>query len=542
MNKALWTLKGKSILVVDDFPDIRALVREMLKNFGATTIDVARNAEQCLELLADKRYDVVLCDYNLGDGKDGQQILEEARVRELVPYSSIFIMITAENTMNMVMGAVEYEPDAYLSKPFTQVVLESRLRKLEQKKAVLREISAAMDTRNLERALALCEQSLTQEKKHYFDIMKLRGDLQMRLHSFKAARAIFDEVIAIRPLSWALLGRGKALYELGEHAEAEQSFREAIAANAHFVAAFDWLARAEQAQGRIEAAQQTLKQAVELSPKNTARQKTLAEVSLKTNDLATAEAAYKAVVVEGRHSIHRKPKDFGAFAELKVHLDKPQEAAKLLGAVGREFKHASGEDQLMASMVESKIAGALGQDDVSAAALDRAMALHAKHPGTLRSEDALDLAASCFAAGRKEEAVGLMQAAVRSHHEDPAFLEQARAVFDQAGLADEGEQLIDTEHQAMIRLNNEGVALARDGKLRDSVVLFLKAAQSMPENTTINLNAAQSLLMLMSRQGADPRSLEQVRIYLTRVRGQAANQDRFDKIYNQYRQLATGTE
>ena len=55
MNKALWTLKGKSILVVDDFPDIRALVREMLKNFGATTIDVARNAEQCLELLADKR-------------------------------------------------------------------------------------------------------------------------------------------------------------------------------------------------------------------------------------------------------------------------------------------------------------------------------------------------------------------------------------------------------------------------------------------------------------------------------------------------------
>ena len=60
--------------------------------------------------------------------------------------------------------------------------------------------------------------------------------------------------------------------------------------------------------------------------------------------------------------------------------------------------------------------------------------------------------------------------------------------------------------------------------------------------TTINLNAAQSLLMLMSRQGADPRSLDQVRIYLTRVRGQAANQDRFDKIYNQYRQLATGTE
>ena len=74
------------------------------------------------------------------------------------------------------------------------------------------------------------------------------------------------------------------------------------------------------------------------------------------------------------------------------------------------------------------------------------------------------------------------------------------------------------------------------------MVLFLKAAQSMPENTTINLNAAQSLLMLMSHQGADRRSLEQVRIYLTRVRGRAANQDRFDKIYNQYRQLATGTE
>jgi hypothetical protein len=47
-------------------------------------------------VLLAKTRDVVLCDYNLGDGKNGQQVLEETRVRNLMLPSSVWLMVSAE--------------------------------------------------------------------------------------------------------------------------------------------------------------------------------------------------------------------------------------------------------------------------------------------------------------------------------------------------------------------------------------------------------------------------------------------------------------
>ena len=104
----LWTLKGKKILIVDDFPAMRSMMRTMLAAFGADNIAEARTGEEALELLEEESKEIILCDYNLGEGKDGQQVLEEAKHRELIPYSTVFILVTAENTSDMVMGAMEH--------------------------------------------------------------------------------------------------------------------------------------------------------------------------------------------------------------------------------------------------------------------------------------------------------------------------------------------------------------------------------------------------------------------------------------------------
>ncbi|MGD8932607.1 MAG: response regulator, partial [Chromatiales bacterium] len=112
-------LNQRSYLVVDDFGDMRSTLRSMLSLFGVTDIDNAKNGADAIQQMEHKRYGVVLCDYNLGIGKDGQQVLEEARHRNLISVSTAFIMITAENTLSMVLGALEYEPDSYLYKPFT---------------------------------------------------------------------------------------------------------------------------------------------------------------------------------------------------------------------------------------------------------------------------------------------------------------------------------------------------------------------------------------------------------------------------------------
>ena len=110
---------GKNYLVVDDFIGVRQLLRESLRSLGARNIDQAASGGEAMGLLAKIRYDVVLCDFNLGDGKNGQQVLEEARVRNLLLPSSVWMMVSAEKSVESVMGAAEHQPDAYLVKPIT---------------------------------------------------------------------------------------------------------------------------------------------------------------------------------------------------------------------------------------------------------------------------------------------------------------------------------------------------------------------------------------------------------------------------------------
>ena len=114
-------------LVVDDMPDIRVALTKMLRTFGAEQIDFVANGDQAIEACSSRTYQLVLCDYNLGDGRDGQQVLEELRFRNQLNNTSIFVMVTAESSREMVLGALEYQPDDYITKPITLPFLRQRL-------------------------------------------------------------------------------------------------------------------------------------------------------------------------------------------------------------------------------------------------------------------------------------------------------------------------------------------------------------------------------------------------------------------------------
>ena len=75
--------KNKSALVIDDYPDIRGSIRRMLVNFGVHNVDTAVNGEDAIQKCEENNYDIILADYNLGDNKSGQQILEEMRFKRL---------------------------------------------------------------------------------------------------------------------------------------------------------------------------------------------------------------------------------------------------------------------------------------------------------------------------------------------------------------------------------------------------------------------------------------------------------------------------
>jgi len=131
------TLQQANTLIVDDFQSMRTMLRDFVKSMGMTRVETACHGKDAISHLAESRHDIVLCDYNLGPGANGQQVLEEARTRNLIGVSTIWVIVTAEKTADMVMGAAEIKPDDYLLKPINQVLLQSRLEKLIARKQSL---------------------------------------------------------------------------------------------------------------------------------------------------------------------------------------------------------------------------------------------------------------------------------------------------------------------------------------------------------------------------------------------------------------------
>jgi CheY-like chemotaxis protein/Tfp pilus assembly protein PilF len=534
----LWSLKDVKILVVDDFPAMRSMMRSMLMAFGANNIREARNGEEALKHLQEDKMELVLCDYNLGEGKDGQQVLEEAKERELLPYSSLFIMNTAENTSEMVMGAVEFQPDEYLVKPFNKVVLQMRIRKLQEKKQGFKIISNAIEAKDYQKAIALCDAAMQQDPKNIVDLLKLKADLLLRISDYKTAEQVYDKVLNIRELPWAQFGLGKVYFYQNRLQEAQQLFEAVIADNKTFVSAYDWLAKVEKALGQTKKSQETLSRAIAISPKQLLRQKAFGEISYVNEDYDVAEKAFKTVVREGRNSIHRNPSDFGGLAKVYVKKEAGKYALKVLNDMKLEYKHAAGKDLLAVTVVEGVVQQDLGNAQESDAALEKAVALFAEEPGNLSSEDAMELAKACFDAGKKEAGGELMKHVVRNNHEDQKTLDAARKLFIDIGMEDEGNDIITGTQQEVIALNNDGVDLAKQGNIKDSIKLFVKAARAMPENLIINLNTAQSIIMLMQNDGANERYLEQAKVYLDRVRGMDSSNERFQKLIARYHNLA----
>ena len=91
-------------LVVEDYPGMRNALRLTLSNFGITKVQLVSSASEAIYHVKQKSYDFILCDFNLGDGRDGQQLLEELRHSNLITIETVFIMVTAESYYEKVVA------------------------------------------------------------------------------------------------------------------------------------------------------------------------------------------------------------------------------------------------------------------------------------------------------------------------------------------------------------------------------------------------------------------------------------------------------
>ncbi|WP_343654588.1 chemotaxis response regulator CheY [Paraburkholderia caribensis] len=125
--------KGMKILVVDDFPTMRRIVRNLLKELGYSNVDEAEDGAAGLARLRSGAYEFVISDWNMPN-LDGLAMLKEIRADASLSHLPV-LMVTAESKKENIIAAAQAGASGYVVKPFTAATLDEKLNKILEKMA-----------------------------------------------------------------------------------------------------------------------------------------------------------------------------------------------------------------------------------------------------------------------------------------------------------------------------------------------------------------------------------------------------------------------
>jgi two-component system, chemotaxis family, chemotaxis protein CheY len=123
------------ILIVDDVPTMRRVVKTLLLQKGYHNFIEAENGQKALQLLdSDPQVSLVISDWDMPEmnGIDLLKSMRKSRKLQKLP----FLMIASDREQSSVNEALNFGASNYIIKPFTGAQLNDRLLKLfETKKA-----------------------------------------------------------------------------------------------------------------------------------------------------------------------------------------------------------------------------------------------------------------------------------------------------------------------------------------------------------------------------------------------------------------------
>ena len=120
-------------LVVDDFPTMRRIVRNLLKELGFSNVDEAEDGAAGLAKVKEGRFDFVISDWNMPN-MDGLQMLQSIRGDANPVISKLpVLMVTAEAKKENIIAAAQAGANGYVVKPFTAATLDEKLGKIFEK-------------------------------------------------------------------------------------------------------------------------------------------------------------------------------------------------------------------------------------------------------------------------------------------------------------------------------------------------------------------------------------------------------------------------
>ncbi len=526
-------LASKHVLAVDDMVESRSAMKKMLTILGAEKVDVARDGDEATEYIVNNSYDLIISDYNLGRGRDGQQILEEARFTHQIKATCTFVMLTGENAMDMVMGAIEYEPDDYITKPFTIDVMRQRLTRILSIKEMFTSINQAMDKQDRKTVLALCDQLLVAQPRLKRRIERIQGLTFIKSKKYPEALKLYDSILKEREINWALLGKATCLFNQGKYSESEKVLTHTIKEHPKYVQCYDLLSKIHLKNKDLKAAQNTLISATQVSPKQVLRQMELGRLAFANKDFAVAESAFKMSVKLARHSCYRSVKNYLFFARSLQHKISPQSNRDTRAASTDAFKAIEEAKTLykdntdyvfQATIIECTTYTNLGKEPDAKAAAAKAEDLftHLNDPS-----GALQLSMVNVFLDTNQHAKAQDLLAKLGKRKDLSRAEVRELTRTRNEISEQVVREYTTE------MNDKAIGFFERGQLQQAIDLFDQATAYKEAGYTVIVNAIQAKVTFMDQRGPTGEMVKDVEDLFVRLGVLPETDER----YNRWQQL-----
>ena len=495
------------VLLVEPHQGMRGSIHNMLNLCGVTKIEHGISSGTALGFIKNKYFDLILCEYELGTGQDGQQLLEDMRHHKLAPLTTIFIMVTAERSYEKVVSAAELAPNDYLLKPFTPDELLERVTRAIKKRNLFISVYHLMESGEYQSAIEECitkEAAHTREK---VDFMRLRAELHILLGEPDAAEPLYKQLTKMRAVAWARLGLARSIHLQGRYGEAENILQALVVDNVRYMAAFDLLAKNHELIGHLDQAKSVLTHAVEVSPHGVRRLRKLGEIALATGDFQTAEANLKKVVAKAKYSEFRDPEDHVNLVNALVQNGNIDQAKSVV----RDLEKSMPEKLKTSACRAISVAFIHAKNNDPRLKEELANAVEASRVNIgLSTNMKLDLAKTCLSSDMQDEASEVILEVMRNTTNNDE-MQRAVGVFELAGQGDLGKVLAEQSRAEVMDLVAAGVKKAKEGDYVGAVDLMSSAVRQMPNNSQVVTNAALAYLKCMEHRGWEAKQAQQAR-------------------------------
>ena len=283
-------LSASQALVIDSNPTSRSILVSQLRDFGMGGVVQCARLADARRQLEYRSFDVVLCEHHFaGESSSGQDLLDDLRRNQLLPFSTVFIMVTGEATYAKVAEAAESALDGYLLKPHKATQLMERLRQARIRKISLADIFAAIEVEDFERAANLCLHRFRTKGLFWLYAARVGAEMLLRTGKYAEAQTLYEAVVAAKTLPWAKLGVARSLLDSGQTAVAASTLENLISEDPSYADAYDVMGRAQFELGKFDRALATYKMASELTPASISRLQSLGMMTYYSGDRKEAE-------------------------------------------------------------------------------------------------------------------------------------------------------------------------------------------------------------------------------------------------------------